>query len=191
MPSTLPLPAAAARDADFQTGGDLLPLVYDELRRLAAWRLAREAPGQTLQATALVHEAWLRVRAGERRWRGRGHFFAAVGEVMRRILIDHARRRRAVRHGGDLSRAAESPDEMAVSAGPGGTDEALAVHEALERLEALDPRKAALVKLRYFSGLTLVEAARALGVGEATAKRDWSYARAWLFREIRRSPEGA
>ena len=180
-------PAITVTDPDFQTGRDLLPLVYDELRRLAAWRLAREAPGQTLQATALVHEAWLRIEAGDRRWRGKGHFFAAIGEVMRRILIDHARRRRAVRHGGGLTRAEGGLDELAAAdTGPGGTDEALAVHEALDRLEALDARKAALVKLRYFSGLTLAEAARALGVAEPTAKRDWAYARAWLFRKIRR-----
>lgn len=170
---------------------DLLPLVYEELRRVAAARLAGEAPGQTLQATALVHEAWLRVSAGApRAWNGRAHFFAVAAEAMRRILIDQARRKRAVRHGGGLHRT-ELPDADALPlVVETAEDELLAVHEALDRFAALEPRKATLVKLRYFAGLTLTEAAEVLEISEPTAKRDWAYARAWLFREIRRAPGG-
>jgi RNA polymerase sigma factor (TIGR02999 family) len=164
---------------------ELLPLVYEELRRLAAWRLAQEQPGQTLQATALVHEAWLKLAGGEgeRRWNDRTHFFAAAAEAMRRILVDNARRKRCARHGGELERvdlaaiqvAAPVPDE----------DEVLAVHEALDELAALDPRKAELVKLRFFVGLNFAEAAEVLGISEVTAKRDWAFARAWLYRRSR------
>jgi RNA polymerase sigma factor (TIGR02999 family) len=159
----------------------LLPAVYDELRHLAAARLAREAPGHTLQATALVHEAWLRLGADRQpKWQGRAHFFAAAAEAMRRILIDHARRRRAWRHGGAAERVDLEPEEIS---GPADTDELLAVHDALDRLAAVDGRKAEVVKLRYFVGLTEPEIALALGVSEPTVKRDWAYARAWLFRE--------
>lgn len=162
----------------------LLPLVYSELRRLAAWHMAHERPGHTLQATALVHEAWLRVSGGQNpHWDSRRHFFAAAAEAMRRILVDNARRKQAVRHGGGLHRtdldgvdiAASHPDE-----------ELLAVHEALDALAAHDGRKADLVRLRYFADLTLEEAAVTLGCSVRTAKRDWAYARAWLFREIAR-----
>jgi RNA polymerase sigma factor (TIGR02999 family) len=163
----------------------LLPLVYEELRRLAASRLKREPPGQTLQATALVHEAWLRVRGDSKVvWDGRPHFFAAAAEAMRRILVDNARRKQAVRHGAGLRRT--QLDEERIVAEKGDT-ELLAVHEALDRLAAHDARKADLVKLRYFAGLTVEEAAEALGISEVTAKRDWAYARAWLRREIDRT----
>jgi RNA polymerase sigma factor (TIGR02999 family) len=163
---------------------DLLPLVYEELRRLAVSKMAHEQPGQTLQPTALVHEAWLRLAGGDTppRWQNRAHFFAAAAESMRRILIDNARRRHARRHGGDQERVNV---EMAEIAAPGSDDELLAVHDALDRFAQLDPFKAELVKLRYFVGLTVPEAAEVLGVSEPTVKRGWAYARAWLYREIR------
>jgi len=167
-----------------QAAEALLPLVYDELRRLAQWQMSREKPGQTLQATALVHEAWLRlVGHGNDRWEGRRHFFAAAAEAMRRILIDSARRKQSVRHGGGMQRM--ELGELQVAAGA-PDEELLAVDEALNAFAAHDPRKAELVKLRYFVGLTLEEAANTLGLSERTAKRDWAYARAWLYREITR-----
>jgi RNA polymerase sigma factor (TIGR02999 family) len=165
---------------------ELLPLLYQELRRLAASLLARERPGQTLQATALVHEAWLRVQGDtNQRWESRRHFLAAAAEAMRRILIDNARRKQAARHGGGLHRTGREPDDIPI-AGVAPDDELLAVHEALDALAAHDARKAELVKLRYFVGLTLEEAAVALDISERTAKRDWAYARVWLYREIAR-----
>ena len=167
---------------DQQAAEQLLVLVYDELRKLAAAKMARESAGQTLQATALVHEAWLRLGGGQQPdWQNRAHFFAAAAEAMRRILIDRARSRRALRHGGGM--ACVNIDDIELAAA-GSDDELLAVHEALDRLAVHDARKAELVKLRYFSGLTLEEAADVLGVAVPTAKRDWAYARAWLFREI-------
>ena len=167
-----------------QAAEALLPLVYDELRRLAQWQMSREKPGQTLQATALVHEAWLRlVGDGNDRWEGRRHFFAAAAEAMRRILIDSARRKQSVRHGGGMQRM--ELGELQVAAGA-PDEELLAVDAALNAFAAHDPRKAELVKLRYFVGLTLEEAANTLGLSERTAKRDWAYARAWLYREITR-----
>ena len=170
-----------------QAAEKLLPLVYDELRHLAAAKLARETPGQTLQATALVHEAWLRLAGEQRRqWQGRTHFFAAAAEAMRRILIDNARRKRAVRHGGDLKRVNMDDSTAQIAAPAENEDEMLEVHEAVDRLATHDPRKAELVKLRYFVGLTIEQAAEVLGISEPTAKRDWAYARAWLFREIGR-----
>jgi RNA polymerase sigma factor (TIGR02999 family) len=165
----------------------LLPLVYDELRRLAAAKLALEAPGQTLQATALVHEAWLKLagrKARDRAWNGRGHFFAAAAEVMRHILTDNARRKKAARHGGGLQRADTDDSLLRIAAHDGKDEELLAVHEAVDKLAAHDARKAELVKLRYFAGLSIEEASEALGISPATAKRDWTYARAWLFGEI-------
>jgi RNA polymerase sigma factor (TIGR02999 family) len=164
----------------------LLPLVYDELRRLAAQKLAREKPGQTLDATALVHEAYLRlVGAADRpHWEGRGHFFAAAAEAMRRILIDQARRKQSQRQGGGLNRV---PLEHAEIAAPEPALDILAVNEALERFEALDPLKANLVKLRYFAGLTIPQAAEALGISATTADRYWAYARAWLHAELKKS----
>ena len=178
-----------AVDGDAQAAGELLPLVYEQLQRLAAHKLAGEAPGQTLEPTALVHEAWLRVAGGrDRRWQGRTHFFSAAAEAMRRILIDNARRKRAIRHGGALHRT-ELPEDLAIDP-PAGEDELLAVHEALDRLAAHDPRKAEVVKLRYFMGLSVEESAEVLGVSEPTIKRDWTYARAWLFRDIQRGFPG-
>jgi RNA polymerase sigma factor (TIGR02999 family) len=161
----------------------LLPLVYKELRRLAAHKLANEAPGQTLQPTALVHEAWLKlVGQQNRNWEDKNHFFAAAAEAMRRILVDNARRKRAERHGGGLQRV-ELEESQAVSA---SDEHVLAVHEALEEFAKRDPQKAELVKLRYFVGMTIEEAAAVLGISEGTAKRNWAYARAWLYEEMRR-----
>ncbi len=167
---------------------ELLPLVYDELRKLAAARLAHEKPGQTLEATALVHEAYLRLTgepassaAGGRRWDHRGHFFAAAAEAMRRILVENARRKKAEKHGGGLNRhdAAEVP-----IAAPEPIEDLVALDEALNQLAALDPQKAELVKLRYFAGLTIEEAAEAMAISPATAKRYWTYSRAWLYQAI-------
>ena len=162
---------------------ELLTLVYDELRRVAVAKMAQEAPGQTLQATALVHEAWLRLTGDKRRhWNDRTHFFAAAAEAMRRILVDNARRKRAARHGGGQQRV-EMPE--VASAVVENEDNVLAVNEALEKFAALDPQKAELVKLRYFVGMTVEEAAEALGISERTAKRCWVFARAWLHEEIK------
>jgi RNA polymerase sigma factor (TIGR02999 family) len=174
------LDAVAAGDP--QAASQLLPLVYDELRRLAAARLAHEAPGQTLDATGLVHEAYLRLvgPADERRWDGRGHFFAAAAEAMRRILIDSARRKLAQKRGGGRQR--QPLDEVAA---PGADEELLALDEALLKLAAADPLKARLVELRYFAGLTGEQAAAALGISPTTADRHWAYARAWLQTEVR------
>jgi RNA polymerase sigma factor (TIGR02999 family) len=173
----------AARQGDAQAAEQLLPLVYEELRRLAAARMALEAPGNTLQPTALVHEAWLRLAGKEtRKWNDRAHFFAAAAEAMRRILVDNARRKRTERHGGGQLRV-EMP-EVACALSESG-DQILAVHEALEKFAAQDKQKAELVKLRYFVGLTIDEAAEVLGISGPTAKRHWAYARAWLAEEIR------
>jgi RNA polymerase sigma factor (TIGR02999 family) len=167
----------------------ILPLVYDELRRLAAQKMAHETPGQTLQATALVHEAWLRLGGDQQAtWQNRAHFFAAAAEAMRRILIDNARRKKAERHGGGAERVALDLDSLELAAGM-DDDQLLAVHEALDRLAAHDAVKAELVKLRFFVGLTIEEAAPVLGLSEPTAKRYWAYARAWLYREIRKNIE--
>jgi RNA polymerase sigma factor (TIGR02999 family) len=173
---------------DAHAAGQLLPLVYDELRKLAAARMAEEAPGNTLNATALVHEAYLRLvgPANEARWENRGHFFAAAAEAMRRILVDHARRKAAARHGGGLARRELEPD-LAATREP--REDLLALDEALDRLALEDPLKADLVKLRYFVGLTLREAAAALGLSERTAGRHWAYARAWLRRAVEGSGE--
>jgi RNA polymerase sigma factor (TIGR02999 family) len=163
----------------------LLPLVYDELRRLAAQRLARETPGQTLQATALVHEAFLRLVGTEdspQRFQSRGHFFAAAAEAMRRILVENARRKHRLKRGGDQQRLELLDDQLAESAAP---DQLLAVHEALDRLAAEDPLAAEIVKLRYFAGLSIDQAADALAMSRATAYRHWTYARAWLKCALR------
>lgn len=168
-----------ARDAD-----ELLPLVYEELRRLAARKMAHESPGQTLQATALVHEAYLRLLGSEHQeWKGRAHFYCAAAEAMRRILIDRARRRHAERHGGALRRV--DFDSLELGAEP-DDDQLLALHEALGKLEQHDKTKADLVKLRFFAGLSLPQAAEALGLPEGTAKREWTFTRAWLYREMTR-----
>jgi RNA polymerase sigma factor (TIGR02999 family) len=164
---------------------DVLPLVYEELRRLAAHKLANEAPGHTLQTTALVHEAWLHLGGkDDPRWQNHAHFLAAAAEAMRHILIDRARRKRRVRHGGGLTRVNLGDVNLAAA-----TDEEtlLRVDEALTRFAAQDPVKAELVKLRYFAGLSVPEAARALGMSESTAKRAWAYARAWLYDELKQS----
>jgi RNA polymerase sigma factor (TIGR02999 family) len=173
----------ALAQGDAHAAEQLLPLVYEELRRLAAQRLAREAPGQTLQATALVHEAYLRlVGTGPAQdWNSRGHFFAAAAEAMRRILVEKARRKRCLRHGGGQTRI--ELDEACSVAGPPSED-LLALDEALTRLTARDPVRADLVKLRFFAGLTMPEAARALGISLATAERHWTFARTWLYAEL-------
>jgi len=163
--------------------GELLPLVYDELRRLAAYRLAHEDPGQTLQATALVHEAYLRlVHAGCDEWEDPRHFFNAVAEAMRRILIDNARRKKSAKHGGDLKRANLEAIELPVVTPP---DELLALDEALDRLAQTHPDEAQLVKLLYFVGMTQEEAARILGICRRTVNNRWAFARAWLHQAIR------
>jgi RNA polymerase sigma factor (TIGR02999 family) len=178
----------AIQKGDSQAADQLLPLVYTELRKLAAYRMANEAAGHTLQPTALVHEAWLRLVGddNEARFQNRAHFFAAAAEAMRRILIDRARRKRALRHGGGQQRL--DVDEVDIP-GPADEDEMLAVNDALDRLATVDAPKAELVKLRYFVGMTLAETASALNISEPTAKRWWTYARAWLFNEIR-TPKG-
>lgn len=174
-------------EGDSRAAAELLPLVYDELRRLAAAKMAREPAGQTLQPTALVHEAWLRLGGDDQpAWANRAHFFAAAAEAMRRILIDNARRKRALRHGGDLAKlSADDTDFDAALPIEDGTD-LLILNEALDTLAAHDARKAELVKYRYFVGLTLEDAADVLGISHRTAKRDWAYARAWLFNEVNR-----
>lgn len=180
------LDAAAAGDR--HAAADLLPLVYNELRKLAAVRMAAESPDQTLQPTALVHEAYLRLLgpSDEIRWDNRGHFFAAAAEAMRRILVDAARQKAAVRHGGDRIRL-ELTSDLAAILEP--QEDLVALDEALDRLAADDPLKAQLVKLRYFAGLTLAEAAAALGLSERTAGRHWAFARAWLRREVEEPSE--
>lgn len=173
---------SAIQNGNAQAAKELLPLVYDELRRLAAFKMAREAPGQTLQPTALVHEAWLRLGGHENQaWNGRPHFFGAAAEAMRRILIDNARRKQARRHGGGQQRIDIQEIEIAVDV---SDDDLLEVNAALERFAAQDKQKAELVKLRYFTGLTIGQAAEMLGVSAPTANRWWAYARAWLHKEI-------
>jgi RNA polymerase sigma factor (TIGR02999 family) len=173
---------SAMDQGDPQAAEQLLPLVYDELRKLAAARMAREAPGQTLQATALVHEAYLRLLDGnpDQPWNSRGHFFAAAAEAMRRILVERYRRKRSLKAGGDRRRE-DLPD---IELPAGSRLDLLALHEALTKLEQQDRRRAELVKLRFFAGLTLAEAARVLGVSESTVDNDWAYARSWLRLEI-------
>jgi RNA polymerase sigma factor (TIGR02999 family) len=173
----------ATQSAAESAASELLPLVYEELRRLAANKLANEAPGQTLQTTALVHEAWISLAGkADSQWKDRAHFLAAAADAMRHILIDNARRKQRVRHGGGLQRVNLDQVEIAVA-----TDEQtlLRVDEALTKFAAEDPVKAELVKLRYFAGLSIPEAAEALGMSESTAKRAWAYARAWLYEELR------
>jgi|SRR5471032_3049938 len=161
----------------------LLPLVYEELRKLAASKMAHESPNQTLQPTALVHEAWLRLTGDENiKWDGRAHFFGAAAEAMRRILIDNARRKMAVRHGGNQQRVDIAEVEIADST---KEDQLLAVNDALEQFAAVDRQKAELVKLRYFGGLAIEEAAEILGVSVPTANRWWAYSRAWLFQHLK------
>jgi RNA polymerase sigma factor (TIGR02999 family) len=172
-----------AEEGDPKAAEDLLPLVYQELRKLAAHKMANQARGHTLQPTALVHEAWLRL-VGERHahFKGRAHFFAAAAEAMRHILIDSARRKLALRHGGGQGRVDIEAIEIS---GVADDEELLAIHDVLDKLAAEEPQKAELTKLRYFVGLTFEEAAEVLGISVATAKRHWAYARAWLYDEIR------
>ena len=174
---------SAIEQGDPSAAAQLLPLVYDELRQLAAQKLAQETPGQTLQATALVHEAYMRLVDGDKaaHWNSRGHFFAAAAEAMRRILVENARRRRGVKHGGACRRV--NLDE-ATPCAPEPAEELLALDEALDRLAREDPRKAELVQLRYFTGLSVQEAADVLGISRATADRYWAYAKVWLYCAI-------
>jgi RNA polymerase sigma factor (TIGR02999 family) len=174
---------SAIEQGDPHAAEQLLPLIYDELRRLAAQKLVQEKPGQTLQATALVHEAYIRLVDVElaQQWNSRGHFFAAAAEAMRRILVEKARCKNADKRGGASRRVDVSPDDLAARQ---RDDKLIALDEALAKLEKEDPQKAKLVKLRYFAGLTIKEAAAALGISTATADRYWSYARAWLQREM-------
>jgi RNA polymerase sigma factor (TIGR02999 family) len=168
---------------DSRKAAELLGLIYHELRRLAAARLQREHPGQTLQPTALVHEAWLRLSRQEgRSWANQDEFFAAAAEAMRRILVENARRKQRLKHGGGWERA--SMDALDVP-GPLPDEELLALDSALEKLAAINPRAASLVKLCFFTGLTQEEAARELQISVATAERTWAFARVWLFREVR------
>jgi RNA polymerase sigma factor (TIGR02999 family) len=176
----------SAIDRGDPTAADqLLPLVYTELRRLAARHLAQEKPGQTLQATALVHDAYLRLVGGneQNQWNSRGHFFAAAAEAMRRILVETARRKGRIKHGGELNRIEFSDIASHVDS---AADELLAVDDALARLEAIDPAAASLVKLRYFAGLTMADVAETLGISLRTAERNWTFARTWLKRELSR-----
>jgi RNA polymerase sigma factor (TIGR02999 family) len=183
--SDVTLILSAVQQGDPKAAQELLPLVYDELRRLAAWRLANERPGQTLQATALVHEAWLRLVGEEDPgWQGRRHFFGAAAEAMRRILVENARRKKRLRHGGQLQRVDVEDVDIA---SPVPEDELLAMDEALNHLAEVDPRAAELVKLCFFVGLTQEEAAQELGVSISTVERTWGFARAWLFREMQKA----
>lgn len=184
MPGDVTQLLSAIDSGDPKAAGELLPLVYDELRKLAANKMSREAAGHTLQPTALVHEAWLRLMQNERAdWNGRAHFFGAAAEAMRRILVERARRKRALRHGGNLEKLSIDEVEIAV---PAKDEELLAVSDALEQFVRRDERKAEFVKLRYFVGLTTEEAAAILGISIPTADRWWRFSRAWLGREIER-----
>src|SRR5438046_346985 len=176
---------SAIEQGDASAAEQLLPLVYDELRRLAAQKLAQEKPGQTLQATALVHEAYLRLVESEKtqHWNSRGHFFAAAAEAMRRILVDQARRKLSLRRGGNLQRRPIEDQEIEA---PEPSVDLLAVHEALERFQEVDATAAHIVKLRYFAGLTIPQVAEALGISTSTADRSWAYARAWLHAALKR-----
>ena len=173
----------AARAGDLKAAAELLPLVYDELRKLAAAQMAAEKPGHTLQATALVHEAYIRLTGKQLQqdWNGRGHFFGAAAEAMRRILVESARRKARLKRGGDEQRVA-MPDDLPSPAAP--IEDILAVDEALDQLAERDQTAAELVKLHYFAGFTLEESADLLGVPHRTAYRTWSFARAWLFRRL-------
>lgn len=170
----------SAHRGDRQAAADLLPLVYEELRKLAAIKLAQERPGQTLDATAFVHEAYLRL-VGDQAFDGRGHFFAAAAEAIRRILVENARRKKAAKRGGDVRHQGVEVDRIA---GPEPADDILALNEAIDLLAKKDAQKAELVKLRYFAGLSADEAAAVLGISPSAADRQWTYARAWLKRTM-------
>ena len=179
----------AIENGDAKAASELLPVVYEELRKLAGYKMANEAAGHTLQPTALVHEAWLRLVKGEEqaRFQNRAHFFGAAAEAMRRILVESARRKKRLKHGGELQRVELDCVEIAL---PLPDDELLALDEALDRLAALDARAAEVVKLCFFVGLTEEQAAKELGISLATAERLWSFARAWLFREMQQQRAG-
>jgi RNA polymerase sigma factor (TIGR02999 family) len=182
---------SAIAEGDPSAASQLLPLVYDELRKLAAHRLAHQTPGETLQATALVHEAYLRLVDVEQaqQWNSRGHFFAAAAEAMRRILVENARRKQSQKHGGGLARQEFDPEQLLA---PAIREDLLALDEALTRLAAVNPQAAQLVQLRYFAGLPIPEAAQTLGISPRSADRLWAYARAWLHQEITgAAPDGA
>jgi RNA polymerase sigma factor (TIGR02999 family) len=180
---------SAIERGDPQAAKELLPLVYDELRKLAAQRLSHEKPGQTLPATALVHEAYIRLvdHDATKNWNSRGHFFAAAAEAMRRILLENARRKASIKRGGERKRV-ELDSECAAAAPP--SLDLLALDEALSKLAKLDPPKAELVKLRYFAGITMPEAAEALGISLSTAERYWTFARSWLYAELSERSSG-
>ncbi len=181
--SEITLILEAAQQGDPAAAEQLLPLVYEELRRLAAHKMANEAPGQTLQPTALVHEAWLRLNGSTRQeWRGREHFFSAAAEAMRRILVDNARRKLRVRHGGGLERVDAGAFDLPITQ---DDEKCLRVNEALDELAAADPRKAEVVKLRVFAGLQVQEIAAVMNASEKTVQRDWTFAKAWLSRELK------
>jgi len=172
----------AIEQGDTRAADRLLPLVYEELRRLAVQKMSQELPGQTLQATALVHEAYIRLVGSEvQNWSGRTHFFAAAAEAMRRILIDNARRKQRLKRGGGQEKVGLDDAELAIEA---PSDDLIVLDEALAKLASIDKVKGDLVKLRYFAGLTLEQAASILGLSQTTAKRHWTYARAWLYRNI-------
>jgi RNA polymerase sigma factor (TIGR02999 family) len=178
---------SAVEQGDPAAAAQLLPLVYDELRQLAAARLAQERPGQTLQATALVHEAYLRLVGPEaaRPWQSRAHFFAAAAEAMRRVLVDNARRKGRGKRGGGRRRVDLDSADLATAAGP---DELLVIDDAIEKLAAADAAAAQLVRLRYFAGLSVEAAAELTGIARSSAYEHWAYARAWLYRELRDAP---
>ncbi len=172
----------AIEEGDARAADELLPLVYQELRQLAAQRMKQEKPGQTLQATALVHEAYIRlVGAENQNWNSRGHFFAAAAEAMRRILIENARRKKRLKHGGDRQKVDLDQAKLPID---GPSDDLIALDEALEKLSQKDKVKAELVKLRYFAGLTIEQAANILGISRSTADEHWAYARSWLRVEV-------
>jgi RNA polymerase sigma factor (TIGR02999 family) len=180
---------SAIEHGDPHAAEQLLPLVYDELRKLAAAKLAHEKPGQTVQATALVHDAYIRLVDVDKaqQWNGRGHFFSAAAEAMRRILVEQARRKRSIKRGGDLQR--QPLEDLEIEA-PEPSVDLLSLDELLERFERMDPAAATLVKLRYYAGLTIPQAAEALGISPSTADRYWAYARAWLHAELKKTGVG-
>lgn len=181
-----PVTHPAENTAEQKFTEDLLPVVYDELRKMAAFKMANEAPGHTLQPTALVHEAWLRLLGPEQRaeFQNRGHFFGAAAEAMRRILVESARRKQRVKHGGEFERVELDAVELPL---PMPDDQLLALNDALDRLANVDARAAEIVKLCFFAGLTQAQAGKELGVSLATAERIWGFARAWLYREMQRN----
>ncbi len=174
----------AIQQGDGQAAEELLPLVYEELRLLAAQKMSQEKPGQTLQATALVHEAYIRLVGSEdQNWDGRAHFFAAAAEAMRRILIENARRKKRLKHGGDRQKVDLDQAQLPID---GPSDDLIALDEALEKLANIDKASADLIKLRFFAGLTMEQAANILGIPRRTADRNWAYARAWIYRAIKK-----